>query len=212
MVSETRYMRSDNHTVNGLDANILGISRSDTLETFTKYKDDGSYDVKWGIRVWKRDSGGTETEITSGTPVAQVTRLAADGNVQGLQNATWDCPETALAITDAIVIRVYIKVGTDAWASSSVYGYFITEQLGETRLDSATWTVYYYTNRWSELVPPTITTYGQYLYGKKTNDTWDSRIDNFSHSTPVPPTKPLINKPLVNPILINLPIVRNLQL
>jgi hypothetical protein len=140
---ETRYMRSDQQTVNYLLAYVLGTSQS-TIATSSQVTQTGSggATVYWGIRVWKRDSAGNETEITSGTPVAQVSRNAVG---EGIQSATWLCPTTTLSVSDAIVVRVYIKVGTLDWAQGNNPPIFITERLLAGQLNGTTWTVYYYT-------------------------------------------------------------------
>ncbi|MEM3579222.1 MAG: hypothetical protein QXL54_03240 [Candidatus Bathyarchaeia archaeon] len=97
-----------------------------------------------GVRVWKRDSVGVETEITSGSPVAVVT--FEDGDFHLELSATWNCPQTTLNPTDSIVVRVYARIpsGSGAWTLlGSGTAIFITEQLGAQSLDASTWTVYY---------------------------------------------------------------------
>jgi hypothetical protein len=168
MPAETRYMRSDTWTVNGLTAYKLGTTQS-TGPPEVYIGATGELTAYWGIRVWKRSSAGVETEITGGTPVAVVSR-SSDGD--GLQNATWSCPETPLNPTDSIVVRLYIRLGTGAWTEEVV---FTTEQLGTTILNAATWTVYLYTNR----------TYDRdfditYAYFRWGASTYNSRIANFT--------------------------------
>lgn len=165
--SEIRYMRGNTTTVNNLTAYQLSTNQSDTAK-YNTYGGYGSCSVWWGIRVWERSSAGTETEITGGTPVALVSRSTSG---EGIQSATWNCSETSLNTTDAIVVRVYIKVGAN-W--SSAVATFITEQLGATKLDSATWTVYYYTKRYC-----TTATVGFFYWG---TTTYNSRIENFTWS------------------------------
>jgi len=137
----------------------------------------GSQTVYWGIRVWKRDAAGAETEITAGTPVAQVSR-SSDG--AGLQSNTWNCTQTTLTSTDSIVVRVYIKFGSGAWTLlglASPYSVYSTEQIGASQLDAATWTVHYYTER--EYDPDEDTTGGMFAWG---DALFNSRIENFSWS------------------------------
>jgi len=70
----TLYFRDDNHTINGLTALQLGTSQSTTGDgkgySFSNQKKK-SY---WGVRIWKRESSGNQIEITSGSPVAIVSR------------------------------------------------------------------------------------------------------------------------------------------
>ena len=96
--------------------------------------------VYWGIRVWKRNSAGTETEITRGTPVAQVTRSTSG---YGIQSATWNCPNTTLASTDSAVFRVYC-MNSGNWILQAT---FTTNRLNAQTANPATWTVYYWTKR-----------------------------------------------------------------
>jgi len=170
MPVETRYMRGDQHTVNGLTAYILGTTQSD-VEQVHKRGFSGNVGIEWGIRVWKRKSDGTEEEITNGTPVAIVSR-GADG--EGIQSATWTCPQTSLSSTDAIVVRVYVRELGGSWY---LHAEFITEQLGASSLDGATWTVYYYTyRRYNALFDIT----DAWFYWGTTDK--NSRIENFSWS------------------------------
>ena len=176
MTVETRYMRSDQQTVNGLLAYILGTAQTISYLTNTQTVEDSQYYVvTWGIRVWKRNSAGTETEITAGTPVAQVSRSTS---AEGIQSNTWACPLTALNSTDAIVVRVYINIGGFGWTEQAS---FITEQLEASQLDSVTWTVYYYTYRSQYAGSPKLGlpayTRGRFYWG---SSTYNSRIENFT--------------------------------
>ncbi|MFO7870728.1 MAG: Calx-beta domain-containing protein, partial [Kiritimatiellia bacterium] len=177
--SETRYKRGDQHTVNGLSAFDLATNRSSVGQSSLVERTGGGGDtVNWGIRVWKRDSGGAETEITSGTPVAQVSRSV---NGEGVQSANWNCPLTALSTNDAVVVRVYAEIeGQVAWTEQAT---LTTEQLGALELPSATWTLYYYTKYDTLSTGPPASRYtkGWFYWG---NSTYDSRITNFSYTPP----------------------------
>jgi len=194
-------MRGDQHTVNGLLAYILGTAQSDIARSYT-----GSYadlvSASWGIRVWVRHSDGSMEEVTGGSPVAIVTRT---GPGSGIQSNTWSCPETSLVATDAIQIRVYMRFGTGTWVTMANW---LTEQLGATQLDAITWTVYYYTVlTWDAELAESVATF---YWG---TSTYNSRIENFSYTIPVPPVIPRagLNIPQVLTIL-NLNMVRNLRL
>lgn len=186
MPSETRWMRDDRHTINGLTSYKLGIAQG-SVALFGKQLVDpdmmsSSYSA--GIRVWKRSSSGVETEITFGTPVAVVTRTV-EGT--GMQSATWLCPLTSLINTDAILVRIYHKFDIDAsWtleleSLSNNPAEFITEQLGASQLDSVTWTVYYWTEY--RYVPGA----GNIGQVKWSGTSFLTRIINFSWSTGAPP-------------------------
>jgi hypothetical protein len=130
--------------------------------------DISDYHAYIGIRVWKRSASGVETEITDGTPRARATIPSSSGIV----SATWTCPQTSLASTDAIVVRVYVTADTITWFLCDTW---ITEQLGAGSLDAATWTVYYYIYVVSKT--------GVYNFRFDTT-TYNSRITNFSWSPP----------------------------
>lgn len=96
----------------------------------------GDYSVKLGIRVWKYHSNDTLTEITAGSPVAQVDATDTEQTVTG----TWSCPESSLASTDRILVRVYNLFTGVGWYELAA---FITEQLGATKLVGNQWSVNY---------------------------------------------------------------------
>ena len=181
MPSETRYFRADQHTINNFLAYKLGISQTATERSGSHGVSDppNKETCYWGVRIWKRDSEGNETEITNGTPAAQVSR-SVDG--EGIQSANWTPSETSLETTDAIVARIYMKIGDGDWtlASTPEKPEFITEQLTAIKLESQQWTVYYYTKRdWDDLLK---LTFADFFWGVSNKN---SRITNFSY-TPVP--------------------------
>ena len=158
MGSETRYFTNTDITYKGATCRQLNVANSASNGSV------GSLSGKRvGIRVWKSDSSDTETEITAGTPVA--TAIYVD---DGEYDATWACPSTALVATDKIVVRVYMsKLTPVSWGLKQI---FVSEALGASNLDSATWTVHY------ELVLSGTTL--NFDYGNA--DPWDSRITNFT--------------------------------
>jgi hypothetical protein len=165
---ETRYFRSDTHTVNGLTAYQLK-----TVNTTTLTSVSGDYQW-WGIRVFVRHADGTEEEVTDGTPVAQV--FVTDA---GWYSATWNCPSRSLQPTDAIVVRLYNALSsTGPWTLKREW---ITEQLNAQSLDASTWTVYYNFDVRVAVIDYIATTY-VFRHG---NATYNSRIEGFAW-TPVP--------------------------
>ena len=167
------YMRGDQHTVNGLTAYQLAANQSD-IAKYTSNGAQGSRTVYWGTRVWVRHENGTEAEITAGTPVAIVSRGSSG---QGIQFTTWSCPETNLTTTDAIIVRIYMKLGTDSWSQAAT---FITEQLNTTKLEQATWTVYYYTKRtYTPGYHSPGSTNGRFYWGTQT---YNSHIENIEYT------------------------------
>lgn len=169
-----RYMRTDTHTVNGLTAYKLGVTRSASSLFYTKTA-DGSLTVYWGVRAWVRHSNGVEQEISldgqTGTPKAVVSRSTTGG---GMQSNTVNVAQTTLQSTDSLVVRVYMKLGSGSW---NLCATFTTEQLQATKINSATWTVYYHTDRfWSS---STNRTTGKFYWGTAT---YNSRIQNLRYS------------------------------
>lgn len=178
--TETRYFRSDTATVNGLNTEKLSTSRSGTSGNRSKlindYSDPPATRAYWGVRVWKRASGGAETEISSGSPVALVYRTVAGS---GIQSSTWACPQTSLASTDSIVVRVYVTLwdSSEGFWAWNLLDTWQTEQLTTTVLNTATWTVYYWTQlsivsgtpkKWTPM----------FIFD---TSTYDSRIEGFKY-------------------------------
>jgi len=185
MPAPTRYMTTDDHTINGLLAYKLNTSQS-ALPLSCLVLDPDLYDeIRYGIRVWIRHADGSELEVTSGAPVAVVIR---NFEGDGIQSNTWSCPEYNMLLTDAIVVRVYGNINNTGWFLWTVNegvpppphydAVFITEQLNATKLDAATWTVYYYTSfHWVG---------GLDLYRFQFGTaTYNSRIEGLSYSVAV---------------------------
>jgi len=135
----TWYFRADTHTVNG----ILGYRLNEAPSTSYAYDSvsiGAASTTSYGVRVWIVDSNGNLEELTSGEPVAIVSRSL---NGEGLQSATWTCPGYN-NIIDAIMIKVYQRFGTEEWTLRAT---FITENNTLIKLPEATWTFTYYTGR-----------------------------------------------------------------
>lgn len=143
--------------------------------------------VAWGIRVWKRDQNGVETEVTSGDPVAVVQRTSFG---QGNQQTTWDCPGCALNPTDSIVVRMYIQFWKDEWVSGWIWEpdmpqIWTTNQLGASQLNATTWTVNYATFFREEASGYRNfgIKWGVNSYYPEHGWDWDTCIENFSYTT-----------------------------
>ena len=173
MITETLKMSGYKHTINGLNTyqlivnpNIANasclIGGTVDLETFYV-----------GIRVWKRSNSGVETELTNGIPEAVVEKSTA---TEEYKSTTWNCPTIALESTDAIVVRVYLRVTIDGiWEQQLLFEPdFITIQLGVNALNSATWIIYYNLSA--------VYVGGFWYYNFKWNYDGDtSRIENFQY-------------------------------
>lgn len=138
-INATWYMRSDTHTVH----DTLGYKLL-TTHTASEVADSrissGTMNITYGIRVWVYSYTGSVVELTSGSPVAQVTRSS---NGAGIQSATWTCPEHSYVI-DAVLVRVYQRFNQSAWSLREI---FISKEELLIRFPENSWTVYYYTER-----------------------------------------------------------------
>lgn len=175
--TETRHMLYETQVVNGLNASELEanpIPSPYSVKHTIGWRYAG-WTIYWGIRVWMRLGNGSEIEITAGAPVAVVSRYGNNYQYE-LQNASWDCPQTALDETDSIVVRVYETHGdANPWESIAN---FTTEQLDANQLGSARWTVYYYTQWYQALMDDVTFTFGAFSWGYD----FPSRIANFQYS------------------------------
>ena len=167
-VVETRYYRAESWTVNGLNTNKL-LPAKGTTSTNTALIGTGNVTVTWGSRVFIRHADSSETELTSGVPVAEVSRSSAGG--PSIQSATWTCPNYSLALTDALIVRVYMKHGTGSYVLAITC---ISEQLNGSNIYSTTWNFDYYT-QWQYVTVPNFTR-GYIYYG---GATYSSGANNF---------------------------------
>jgi len=127
-------MRWDLHLVNGLRAFKLGLENTTTY-AFVEVYYEGSSAAYYDIEIAVRHADGTETELLPWTQFAY-----RDVSGEGFQTYSFNCPETNLSPTDAVVVRLRTRNtgGSDTAA-------FITEQLGAGKLPAATWTFHVYT-------------------------------------------------------------------
>ncbi len=171
VIPHALYMRSDQHTINNATMYKLMETHTQNGTSTRMSTTDPENEVTcyWGIRVWERSANGTEVELTSGSPVAAVSRSSSG---QGLQSATWNCPATSLNPTDSLVVRVYYKFDFQSYSLSSQ---FTTVQLNATSLTGQTWTVYYYTSR--SYNSQQHKTYVYYYW----DNTYLSRIENLDY-------------------------------
>lgn len=179
MTVETRIFRGDTWTVNTITASKLGTAYFN-LVVYRRYNTTGNKAFYMGIKVWKVALDGTKTLLSGLDPVAAA-YVDSDGNWKYI-SGTWSCPETVLVATDAIYVEIWYKwsaTGTWIWTDDS----WITEQLGTTILNVATWTVYYSVN-WIYTSPKsycdTLYDYDDALCGRV-------RIENFTYGEAAAP-------------------------
>jgi len=161
MPTETRYMRSDQHTVNGLTAYKLGSTQT-TAYAYVEVYYPGLASAYYDIEIAVRHADGTETELLPWTQFASRTTSG-----EGFQTYNFNCPQTPLSATDAIVVRLRARN-----AGGSAVAEFITEQLGATGLPAATWTFYIYTYCYRGKTE----SYASIYFG---SSTYNTRVENF---------------------------------
>jgi len=181
MPVEIRYFRSDSHTINTVTARILGLSLSGVGDSITQrsraiFLPDS---CACGVRVYIRHADGSRDELT--TDISAVVSLGYPTS-KSLHSANWTCPLTALSPTDAIEIEVYLSDGFSGWQLADIW---ISEQLGATQLNSASWTFYYWLQASYSYSPISGYVFGITFYFDGTDD---SRIENFSY-TVAPPVR-----------------------
>jgi hypothetical protein len=166
LYTQTRYMRSDSHTVNGLGAFRLYTAQSSSTQSLNERTPlfSGPLTCTWSVTAYVRHSDSSLTPIAS-TKSASVTR---DSDGSGLQNKTLTISEIDLDPTDAIVIHVYMDIGGYSYGPVT----FITEQLNAEKLVAGTWNIWYYT----ECDQQTWRTRGIFSWGDFAHN---SRIENF---------------------------------
>jgi hypothetical protein len=166
----TQYLTSTSITANGLTSKQLSTAESTTtVQGGIGVTGGTSPPIYVGIRVYKRTSAGTETEIT--------TTYVAQANLGTGLTATYTPPGTSLAYTDSIIIRVYF------YRSSGWTGAMDTWQtgpLGASYLNATTWTITYAYTYYSLNYNTGVTTFYLY-YG---SSSYPTRIANFVY-TPI---------------------------
>jgi len=190
MTVETRYMRSDQHTINTLTAYKLLTSESASLIELTGCTVDESPQYFYiGIRIYILHADGSETEVTTGTSVA-IAPLGTGADTTTTTNMTWtDSQDRNLVSSDAIKIVVKCCCGL-AWNEDAAVtlATFVTEQLGANKLNQNQWTVYYRVRRDRVYYKP-LTWWDYYFRRGIAGD--DSYITGFKWTAAVAPKHPI---------------------
>lgn len=166
----TFYLRSDQYTTNNVSAYGLDTTNTNSA-LYVSDASAGDVSVTYGFRVWLVHYGGSTTELTSGTPVAQMTR-ASDGS--GWQNATWTPSETSLSMGyDAIKVTVYLQFGAGSWTARASY---VSDVIVSSVLYEQTWRFYLYTSKTTTTSTTARFDFGSYTY--------ESRIEAVGFKEP----------------------------
>jgi len=183
-VSESRYHRSDTHTVNGLNAYKLDTTNSASESYIQVGKSEMNmgctcmFPVYYNSDIYIRHSNGAQTLL--GSSIAQTVRTYSFNLKEDYQSNTWSCPKTSLSPTDAI--RVIENVDMVGINHSKATRNFITEQLDSVMLEATTWTFNRYTWYNTFCISPGDTisgTEGRTYYG---SSSYNTRISNFAYT------------------------------
>ena len=184
-VSESRYYRSDMHTVNGLNAYKLDTTNSASESYIEVGKSEMNmgctcmFPVYYNSDIYIRHSNGAQTLL--GSSIAQTVRGGITEGIaeEGYQSNTWSCPKTSLSPTDAIRVIENVGLRSNFKATRD----FITEQLDSVMLEATTWTFNRYTWYYVFCISPgenTISgTEGRTYYG---SSSYNTRISNFAYT------------------------------
>ncbi|RLI86021.1 MAG: hypothetical protein DRP01_05015, partial [Archaeoglobales archaeon] len=169
-------------------AYILNGTQSSTSK-YVGLSSGGQLQTWVAVRVWIVYSDGNSSELTDGNYNVNVTRSSSG---YGYQNVTWTCPETDLNTTDAIMVRVYLKVGSGSWTAKAK---FITSQ-GMTQI-GGNWTFQLYTKNQQTKNPITNqwTTACYFYWG---SSSYNSLIDGVEVGQPPSPPQASVNSPTQN--------------
>lgn len=145
MPTQTRYFRSDSHTVNALTAKKLLTSRSGTQSSFPRQTTDVNQNHYFGIKMYKRSNTGVETQIPIDGSTEPQMAVMRNGIGEGLQISAGTPDYAGLEVTDSIVIKLWSKIGAGAWTEAGSTAVWTTEQLGGYCIGGKLWGIQYYT-------------------------------------------------------------------
>jgi len=171
---ETRYMRSDTfswdltyyafNTTNSA-SHVTDSATWQTVGAGHGYLRSLIY-VKYQDNTTALIATSAGFEVTSSTPTEY--------------SETVNIPGTALNTTDRIMVTVQYSPDGSTWTNM---GYsFLTEQLGATLLNSATWTIYYWAD-FTSIYNPFLRRYNNELVFYHGDSDYPSRIEGFSYTT-----------------------------
>ena len=152
----TLYCRSDTHTINGLTAKILAITNSYSSSYMQPtVSQQGGLDNPYSVQGLYRAATisivhADGSEYTIGTAEAQTSRTSGP---EGVQSATFSCPQTSMLITDAIKIVWYCENTIRGVQQHSITDTWISGQLGWLKLNASTWTLYRYSYLSYSIIP-----------------------------------------------------------
>ncbi len=136
----TLYFRSDTYSTVGVAGYGLDVDHTNTAASVADSL-AAVGPVTYGFRVWLVTSNVSETEITSGTPVGQIT-ISANGTA--LETADWNCPATNVILGyQALKVTVYMDYAGTGWIARASY---LSGVLVTGHIVASTWTFKLYCN------------------------------------------------------------------
>lgn len=125
--------------------------------------------ISFGWRVWfVNNIDNSTSELTSGTPVAQVSRAATGA---GIQSNTWTPPVASMSVDDSFKLIVYINAA-GSWVAKAT---FTSESLKSRMLNAVAWTFYLYSG-WN----------ATHAYVKWGSASYNSRVENVEYVSSYP--------------------------
>lgn len=136
---ESVYFRNTIVSVNNQTGYELATLNTLITQTVTESFTSGATRV--GFRIWLVGSNGYQTELTSGTPIAVMSRTI---NGNGTQEATYDMATHNIAIgSQCFKVNVYFEVD-GGWTAAAT---FLSQPIMSTRLEANTWVFSMWTSR-----------------------------------------------------------------
>ena len=175
--TETRYFRTDFESVGSLQYHRLLTENIDEYgsesESWQSASQPSQAYLRSLIYAYHQDDTFDLIATSAGVTVSgsTVTLYSEDVNI----------PQTSLDPTDRIYVLIQYSTDGSTWTSLAS-ARFITEQLGATLLNSATWTIHYYAELTSTYSPWT-RRWTNTIYFYFGDSTYPSRIEGFSWST-----------------------------
>jgi hypothetical protein len=183
--STTLYPLNTTHTVNTVNGYIVSESQGSTSTSlYATCEPDNLGDViheytQTYYDIYVLHSDGSTTTLGTSVALDTYSNYAVNFSYEALRSATWNCPETSLLITDALIFVLHIKLKCAYRWGNTYYRTitFVTNQLGITKIEASTWTIYRYLK-----VISTGALAGDYCraYVYWGNSTYDTRISNIT--------------------------------
>jgi len=142
------YARNTTHKVNAYTGYIASETQGSSAVSMLAQTSAGFSmwaHVDTYVTIDVLHSNGSKTNL--GSAVANKQLITINSTAQGQYAVNWSCPATTIVETDALLFTWYVKVAGGGWPSTSptqtvtTGNYFVTGQLGWTKLKNVTWSI-----------------------------------------------------------------------